>query len=291
MNLLPNIPGSIQRLKSQITRAEGDFDIWVNTGDEYADPTWLFESCFLQLFIIAEALELEEFRKLAFLEYENIKKSKDGLGTDIQTPDGEPYSAAGSILRRFLRALEPFFPEDEKTTVTKDLLDIIRDIHYVITDSVLFGSPPRDENDVHLRIEGILKSVFPSLKHKPTLTKAIKNFIPDTGIDSIGTLIEYKFLSSKDEIGSIADQVLADTRGYLSKDWNRFLYVIYETNRFRTEKEWNQLLRQSGVLENTQIVVLSGEPIAERRKRKLSNTHPDQQLRGKKQESGSRRAP
>jgi hypothetical protein len=113
-----------------------------------------------------------------------------------------------------------------------------------------------------------LKCVFPDLKHKPTLTKQIKNFEPDTGIPSIETLIEYKFLSRREDIATIADEVLADTRGYTSRDWNRFLYVIYETNRIRPEKDWNQLLRQSGVPENTTIVVLGGEPTRRKRKKK-----------------------
>ena len=73
-------------------------------------------------------------------------------------------------------------------------------------------------------------------------------------------MIEYKFLSRKEDIAAIADQVLADTRGYSSKEWARFLYVIYETNRFRTESEWNQLMRDSEVPSNTTVVVLSGEP-------------------------------
>jgi hypothetical protein len=270
MDEIQNIPASIKKLRALITQASTDFDEWSNTGNEYVEPSWLFEKCFVQLLVIAEALHLEEFRKMVFSELENIKKSKDGFVASELSPDQEPFSLVGVSLRRYVSVLESFFPEEETTKITKDLLDIIRDVHYVITDKALFGPAPRNENDVHIRIEGILKCVFPDLKRKPVLTKAIKNFQPDTGIPSLGTLIEYKFLSNKSEIGQIADEVLADTRGYTSKDWNRFLYVIYETNRFRTQKEWNQLLRQSGVSDNTMIIVLSGEPT--KRKYKPRNT-------------------
>ncbi len=41
----------------------------------------------------------------------------------------------------------------------------------------------------------------------------------------------------------------------------RFLYVIYETKRFRKGSEWNQLLRESDVPESTRVVVLSGESV------------------------------
>lgn len=176
-----------------------------------------------------------------------------------------------SRIRCFSRALEGFFPKDRTTTVTKDILHILRDIHYVIADKNLFRTSPANENDIHLCIEGILKCVFPDLKHKPVLTKQIKNFEPDTGIPSYETLIEYKYLSRREDIPSVADEILADTRGYTSPDWNRFLYVIYESNRFRKEKEWNQVLKEAGV-QNTTVVVLSGESV--RRKRRMRKRKP-----------------
>jgi len=268
MKQIPNIEEAIYDLKNKISEADRRFDDWILTNNEYKNPFWLIERCFIQLLAIAEAIGLEEFRKMIHVEYDEIKTSKDGFLEVSCTPDGEPYSLIISKIRLFIYALESFFPKQNHTKISKDLLRIIRDIHYVITDKVLFRTTPSNENDVHLRIEGILKCVFPDLKHKPAITKQIKNFEPDTGIPSIETLIEYKFLSSKEDIAVIADQVLADTRGYTSRDWNHFLYIIYETNRFRTEKEWSQLLTQSGVPENTTIVVLSGEPPKRKRKKK-----------------------
>ena len=268
MKQIPNIKEAIYNLKDKIKEADRYFDEWCMTDDDHREPAWLIEICFLQLLAITEALGLEELRKMIHLEYSAIKNSKEGYTKADISPDGEPYSAVLARIRRFLRALESFFPTEDHTKITKDLLQIIRDIHYVITDKVLFRTTPSNENDVHLRIEGILKCVFPDLKHKPTLTKQIKNFEPDTGIPSIETLIEYKFLSRREDIATIADQVLADTRGYTSKDWNRFLYVIYETHRFKPEKDWNQLLIQSGVPQNTTAVVLSGEPPKRKKKKR-----------------------
>ena len=163
------IKESIQNLIDRIKEAGRDFDIWINTNDEYAEPSWLIEVCFLQLLAIIEALELEEFRKMVYSEYVNIKASKDGFLKTKVSPDGDPFSASLSIIRRFVLALESFFPIEDHTRVTKDLLQIIRDIHYVITDIGIYQSIPSNENDVHIRIEGILKCVFPDLKHKPAL--------------------------------------------------------------------------------------------------------------------------
>lgn len=252
---------ALLNLDAQIDNAYSHFSRWIEWSDEWADPAWLTESCFIQLISISESLNLTKLRDMICDEYKNAKGAPDGFNASGKDPDGEPYSIPLGRIRCYQRALQHMFPSDKKTTVTKELLQIIRDIHYTIADTAVFKSPPSDEKSVHLRIEAVLKCVFPDLKHKPTLSKQIKNFEPDTGIPSISTLIEYKFLARKEDIGPIADQLLADTRGYISKDWSRFLYVIYETKRFKRESDWNLFLREAGVPANTTIVVLSGEPV------------------------------
>jgi hypothetical protein len=256
---------AIQNLETNLNEVSDEFYKWIMTADDWSEPSWGIESCFLQLLAIVEALELPEFRTMVFREYSAIESSKSGFKESNIDPDGEPYSTVIGRIRCYALALKNLFPDVKKTTVTKDLLQIIRDIHYVITDKAVFKKIPENENDVHIRIEAVLKCVFPDLKHKPVLTKQIKNFEPDTGIPSLQTLIEYKYLSKKSEVGPIADQLLADTRGYVSRDWSRFLYVIYETNRFRTEADWNLFLRESEVSENTTVVVLGGEPSPQKR--------------------------
>lgn len=264
-----NIKDAITGLKTLMSEAGKTFNDWIITSEDWHEPDWIIEICYLRLLAIIESIGLLELRKMVFAEYNEKKNSKDAfkvVGTDAS---GEPYSIDLSRLRQLFRTVEQFFQTKESTTITKDIMQILRDIHYTITDKTLFVKVPQNEADVHIRIEGILKCVFPDLKHKPTLTKPIKNFEPDTGISSINTLIEYKYLCRKEDITAIADQVLADTRGYISKDWNHFIYVIYETNRFRPEKDWIQLLRQSGVPENTKLIVLSGEPPQKRKKKTL----------------------
>jgi DpnII restriction endonuclease len=147
----------------------------------------------------------------------------------------------------------------ETTTVTKDVIQILRETQYSITDPRCFLYPPKDEKEVHVRIEAVLRCVFPDLINKPRVNKQIKHFEPDTGLPGINTLIEYKFIGSQDDAKRVADEVLADTRGYTAKDWKQFIYVIYETKRIRPEKHWNQLLRESDVPDNTSIIVIHGE--------------------------------
>jgi hypothetical protein len=248
-------------IQNDISRASSLFNEWMFGQNHYAaDPSWLIEGCFLKVMAAAEVLSLPELRGMVFGEYLKIKEGEHGFSNSELDPDGEPYSTPLTRLRLYFRTLQAFVPTSEQNTVRKGVDQILRDIHYVITDTKVFARVPSNEMDVHVRIEAVLKCVFPDLKTKPTLTKQIKNFEPDTGITSIETLIEYKFLSRAEDAPRIADEILADTRGYTSKDWSSFLYVIYETKRFRTEHDWNQFLRESGVPPNTRVIVLSGEP-------------------------------
>ncbi len=262
-----SIHQAISNLRTSMLATDRSWDNYVSSGDEWLNPDWDIERCFIKLLVIIESLGLSSLHEMVLSDYLRAKEAKGGFLEAESTPDGEPMSAVLVRLRRFLSAVEQFYPRDEPTKVTKDLLQIIRDIHYTITDSALFPKVPQNETDVHVRIEGILKCVFPDLKHKPTLHKQIKNFEPDTGIPSIETLIEYKYLSRRDAAPVIADEILADTRGYVSNEWSRFVYVIYETKRFKPENDWIQLLRQSDIPESTTVVVLSGEPPENKTKR------------------------
>lgn len=264
-----DIEAALVALKSDITDAKEYFYRWELTDDDHYKPSWIIESCFLQILAISEALGLSNLQKIILTEYKQIKRAQDGFLRTKMGPE-EPYSEILTRVDVFLSAIESFFPTEGKGKVTRDLDHILRDVHYVIADESIYEHKPRSEKDVHLRIEGILKCIFKDLKHKPILVKPIKNFEPDTGIPSIKTLIEYKFISRPTDIRAIADQVLADTRGYVSKDWDQFLYIIYETRRFKRESEWKDLLHQSGVPKSTSVIVLGGEmpPTGQRGKKR-----------------------
>jgi hypothetical protein len=83
------------------------------------------------------------------------------------------------------------------------------------------------------------------------------------------TLIEYKFVANKADVRRVADEVLADTRGYVSKEWDKYIYVVYETRRLKPEVQWKELLSLSGVSENAQIIVISGEEPSSRRSKRV----------------------
>ena len=270
-----SISDSIKIINSYLTEANDYFWRSINnySRDDFNEAELIseynLEKAFISTLVLLEVNELNETYKKVNQLYSQAKKVgilKSVMGIE------EPFLVYGSSLQQYIDAVALNYNALSPVgIISKDILSILKAMQYSITDSDMFDSPPSNESEVHYRIEGVLRCVFPDLKRKPQLTKSIKNFEPDTGLPSIRTLIEYKFISSKSQAKIVADQVLADSRAYISKDWEKFIYVIYETKRIKPESEWKQLLKESNVL-NSEIIVLSGEP-TKQKKAKGSITH------------------
>jgi REase_DpnII-MboI len=211
------------------------------------------ELAFIQASILLEAVGLPEalnaVQRLHRLARKNYSRTTYAEGLYLVWPEK---------LGHYLDAIENSVGGQNVGTVTKDVIEILRGTLYAITDSRCFTHPPYDERDVHVRIEAVLRCVFTDLRHKPPISKPIKNLEPDTGLPSLRALIEYKYVSTLDEAKAISDQVLADTRGYTSKDWGSFIYVIYETSRIKREEERIQHLRESGVAMTQELLFFQG---------------------------------
>jgi hypothetical protein len=262
MNPAPDV---ISVVLDSINEAGTAFDNFINAhGDrnsDYRDEQegivgHFIECAFLQLRLFLEAKQLPHMLGELLVDH---KKARANFMKSEMSSWGEPYSFWTGRLRQYVSAIYATFGATSSSTVTKDLIEILRATIYSITDQDCFGHPPGREADVHNRIEAVLRCVFPTLVHKPPIAKPIKNFEPDTGLPTVNTLVEYKFVSTKEEVKRVADEVLADTRGYTSKDWNRFIFVIYETKRLKSEIQWAELMKASGVGEDTQVIVISGE--------------------------------
>lgn len=253
---------SIRQIKSYLTNANRHFILSKNyPADVYNEDeeicNYYVEKAFISLLVLLEVIGLKETYSKIDLLFSEAKKegfSKSKMGIE------DYYLVYVSELQDYIDAISSSYYVDlKKEVILSDIIPVLRASQYTITDPDLFKSPPSSETDVHLRIEGLLKSIFVDLKHKPSLTKPIKNFEPDTGLPSIKTLIEYKFISNKTQAKIVAEEILADTRGYLSREWKRFIYVIYETTRIKPEKEWVALLTECDV-QDTEVVVISGVP-------------------------------
>jgi REase_DpnII-MboI len=264
-----NIAESIKSIYSLLSKAENYF-----MQSEYRDPSvfnedgllaeYYMEKAFISVLVFLEVNSLNNTYKEVNRLF--IEAKKNGL-LQVERGIEDYYLAWGDKLRYYLDAIAISFNVDSgEKLVSNDILKILRATQYYITDGKLFGKPPKTEQEVHERIEGVLRCYFPNVKTKPSLTKPIKNFEPDTGLPSIRTLIEYKYVENKSKAKIIADQILADTRGYISRNWDNFVYVIYEASRIKPESEWKQLIKECGV-DNTEVVVICGEPKGKEKKK------------------------
>ncbi len=224
------------------------------------DVDIVVERAFLMLLLLSEAMGLEHFREFILREYESARQQENGIGAAEADSSGDLQLLADPQIRNLVEAFKGIYGlKDEHSARTViDILDVLRNTEYSLASPKGMTSPA-NESELHERIEAILRCVYPDLKHKPTISKPIKNFEPDTGIPSIKTLIEYKYVADQTDVARVSDEILADTQGYKSRDWHRFIYLIYETSRLQSEKKWSMHLEECGNPRNTQVVVIRGE--------------------------------
>ena len=158
----------------------------------------------------------------------------------------------------FIEAM--YFPSDSKGTAqdVKTLIELLRNAEHYVVHRRLFTWPPCSEADVHERLEELLACVFPDCRHKPALPKPIKSFVPDTGLPSLATFIDYKYIDSRGAVKRICDEILADIGGYQSPGVKHLVFVIYETNRFKRERDWQQLVDEAEPKTPVTAIVLKG---------------------------------
>jgi hypothetical protein len=229
--------------------------------DEESLVAYYVEGAYIEALVLLESAGLSK----SFEVLESLNSEARKGYAKIYEYEGDLYLVWSEKLRHFLSAIQHVFGELSETGLTKGVEAILQDCEYVITDHKMFPNPPSGESDVHLRIEGILRAFFRDVRTKPPIAKPIKNFYPDTGLPSVKTLIEYKYVENKDDVARVSDEILADTRGYVSKEWNQFIYVIYETARLKSERYWRQHLLECGITGNTRVIVLRGESPARRK--------------------------
>lgn len=257
------LSAALDRIAEHVESAASSIVEFVETDDYIAEGVglWHLNLAYIELLLVAEALQLPALRADIAKAYDKAQANPN----ETEHLEGDLYAIAPRAARRFLRALQDTVAVEASRTVTRDIESILREATYSITDANLFSAPPRNEGELHLRVEGVLRCMFTDLQRKPRLGKAIKNFEPDTGLPSIGTLLEFKFISDDRQVAAVADEILADTRGYKSAQWPNIVFAIYETKRFRSEAEWRQILRDCAVA-NASVVVMHGEPRDQRRR-------------------------
>lgn len=192
-------------------------------------------------------------------EARNLLKSSREAPLKVKVLEGDPYLVWPYRLRDIVGIFKAIhLPEKKTEKDISSLLEVITNTEYYITETNIFKNVPSSEKDVHVRIEGLLKCIYPDLQTKPRLSKPIKSFEPDTAIPSLKTLIEYKYITNRTEGKKILDQILADISGYQSDDYNNFIFVIYETHRLFPKGDWARVIENCKPQNQIEFVVMKG---------------------------------
>src|SRR5882724_10093331 len=134
---------SIDEVLAAIRENLSEADRMLNTGQ---DGSWHIEEAFVTMRMLLETAGLPVALE-AFEEMEAVARNNwDAVETD---ESGEAFYRGAGKLYRYIRAVEATFGLPKETSVTKDVVQILRATQYSITDKRCFQHSPANETKVH----------------------------------------------------------------------------------------------------------------------------------------------
>jgi hypothetical protein len=231
----------------------GEFDKELAT--DRLREAWLLALDLLNQVERPNLLQFATERHKAFV----VKPLESRMGVD------DPFLVHSGVLSDIVESLRDVYLRTKRDDVSgasiEGLLATLRRSVLYITSPSVFGFLPAREEDVHQRIQGLLRCSFHDAENRPPMpSKVIKSFIPDTGIKSLRALIDYKFITNEAEAKTVLGEVYEDISGYQSDDYDTFIFVIYETTRAFHESEWKSAIARSKPGCRVEVIVLQGMP-------------------------------
>jgi hypothetical protein len=260
-----NAVGGLETLLSRAKRAlrEAEFEKFGGGDDlgSYESPLdalkYELEGLYSRLLVILEASQLSETRSSLIENWNRLKKLRDGLRHTKQFGDFDHLdSPTLEYFERLISALRMSVSKemtDEQAWTLNRLKEMLDD-----TSNLVHGrpSPPRDEGELEAIMHDYLSACFPGFVAKPKIGGSIKSFIPDCGIRTIGTAIEFKFVRTKQEAVNAFSGIVEDIAGYKgSRDWTRFFGVVYQAEPFLSKSHWKSDMERIGAVTWTPILV------------------------------------
>jgi hypothetical protein len=218
--------------------------------------------------------------------WHDFTSTEEGLGKIHENDDLQiSMSPALTFLERVLNGLRMSASErmsSEEAWIMNRLEEMLRDTPTLVHRR---GVNPTNELDLQKIMFDYLNACFPSFRKNPPIGGALKVFVPDCGIASVGAAIEFKFVHTKSQMGVAFSGVAEDTAGYKgSKDWTRFYTVIYQTEPFMLESHLRHDLKRVGATTWTGIIV--NGPSARKRTVPVSKTLKREKKNGRVRTQG-----
>jgi hypothetical protein len=134
------------------------------------------------------------------------------------------------LMRPYWNAFTNLFDIHVGVQGRRDLTSLLRQIPQILD----FGKiDVKKENDVDKALFRFLQLLFDGVVDKPIVPAEVKCYKPDTGVISLRSLIEYKYIDSEKKLGEVIDQINADIPAYSrTRDWSWFYIVFYMEEKY-----------------------------------------------------------
>lgn len=223
---------------------------------------------------LEDSLQSIRLKLLFAYEYLGLLQMAARLNAELAKYEGEftdlallPYidvfgSPVQFILLRHLNALTSHIKIEDRdnyeNTSSRGLLEsILRNTPKMLTDRKV---SPNNEAQVRAEVYHLLNLVFPDTVREIPIAKVSKTYKPDIGVKRLKSAIEYKFVTTKDEMKAAIEGIFADIKGYEgSLDWTTFYAVIYQTDHFMTQEQVEADFQLSKVPHHWKPIVVFGK--------------------------------
>ncbi len=125
---------------------------------------------------------------------------------------------------------------DVVASVLADLPAVVNDLNSLL--GIDISKHTKKEIDLHYFVEAFLRPLGFGLDHKPKVDGVRSCRYPDTGIEKLSLLIEYKYMRRREDYERIKKAVAEDIGLYLKSPWRHLFFVIYQRRNFFDQTVW-----------------------------------------------------
>jgi hypothetical protein len=201
--------------------------------DEREVLAWHLEKSLRSIAVLAERLGAPSIeREIAMLRIRKLGETRRHNG-DIHS----------DIYSRATACFEPLKAMANVNAVTAHtvLQNIIKKTAQIVQ---MKGLSPMGEADVRNAVLDVCRFSFPDAIKEVGIPQLLTSSRADIGIASLRTVIEFKFVTEKNDMASALKGVYSDMKTYRSPDWDKFYGVFYMTGPFFIDDDVRQEFTQ-----------------------------------------------
>jgi hypothetical protein len=189
---------------------------------EYEVLAWHLEKSLRSIGVLAERLGAPSIeREIAALRKRKLDEISRPYDGDIHS---EIYSLASACFAP-LKAMT----DAHAVTAHTVLQSIIKNTAQIVQ---MRGVSPTNEADVRNAVLEVCRLAFPDAIKEVGIPQLLTSSRADIGISSLRTVIEFKFITDKDDMSNALKGVYSDMKTYRNPDWDTFYGVFYMTQPF-----------------------------------------------------------